>query len=77
LIIDSPNATKGGGALRLSGLQSTNNGLQLLTAQGKLIASCKVTASMQIAPVGRLEKGVYFVKLTSGDKTDLHKMLVQ
>ena len=67
----------GHGALRLLLPLSGESGITVTSIQGRLIVHCTVTGpSLTAIPIGKLEPGVYFAKVASGNKTYAQKFSV-
>jgi hypothetical protein len=55
-----------------------NSVMDIMTAQGRIVAHCKVTgAKPTIVPVGRFGEGVYFVRIASGNRNTLQRLLLK
>jgi len=74
---DKPIVAYRQGALRLLEPLAGGGEIRLMTLQGRVIASYKVPGSNVTAiPVGRMESGVYFVKIVSGKGNVLQMLRV-
>jgi hypothetical protein len=72
-----PIIAYGHGIIRLLSPLATNSVMQIMTAQGRVVAQRKIPdANAAVVPVGSLSEGVYFVKITSGGKNLLQRLTV-
>jgi hypothetical protein len=72
-----PIIAYGHGIIRLLSPVATNSVMQIMTAQGRVVAQRTIPdANMTAVPVGSLSEGVYFVKITSGGKNLLQRLTV-
>ena len=65
-------------ALHLSRPLAENSVIDIVTALGRVIAHCTVTGANTISvPVKRFGEGVYFVRIASGNRNTLQRLLVK
>jgi hypothetical protein len=72
-----PRAIYAGGELRLSSPLAHGGDVQVMDIQGRIAAHGQVTASASVVPTGALGRGVYYVRIHSGDQTGIQSLVVK
>lgn len=64
-------------SFQISGLKGTDNQIQISDLSGKLIREFNSVQDKQKIELGSILKGVYIIKITSGEKSESKKLLVK
>ena len=77
VITVSPNPAKDAVTINMEKISSTNSTIQLFDAAGNLVLTEKTNQSLVNIKTAKLNRGLYFIKISTADKVATQKLLLQ